>query len=132
MTGIFYHSRTFSKECNIHQSFHIIQCWTKYLEQSKETQQKRMGTENFDNCFYLNFDRYYNFFSKRKSGQCALSPANFDILLMFPNFLGYSVIHFLATREASRMQCFQTIYQPLVVVNPSFFKMLKISKILSP
>ena len=65
----------------------VLQFWTKYLEQSKEVKQNWTEAENFDNCFYKTFDRYYeNFISAGTTGRSALSPPNFDIFLIFPNF----------------------------------------------
>ena len=46
-----------------------LQSWAKYLEQSKEIKQNWAGAENFDNCFFVNFDRCYKgFISGRKTG----------------------------------------------------------------
>ena len=42
----------------------------KYIKESKEIKQNRTGTENFDICFYVIFNRcYQRFISGRETGR---------------------------------------------------------------
>ena len=63
------------------------QSWAKYLEQIKEVKQNWARAEDFGNYFRVIFNRYYrSFISGRKTWCLALSPPNFDIVLIFPDF----------------------------------------------
>ena len=65
-----------------------LQFLTKCLKQSKQIQQNWAGAENFDNSFYVSFDRYYeHYIAGRNTEYYVLSRANFGIFLTFPNFL---------------------------------------------
>ena len=58
-----------------------LQLKTKCFKQGEEIKQNRMGTENFDICFYVIFDYFHQSFI------WWLSPPILEIFQIFPNFL---------------------------------------------
>ena len=66
----------------------VPQFLTKYLLKSKEIKQNWTRPGNFDICFWIIFNHYYqNFISEKGTEHQAVSQSNFQIFLIFSTFI---------------------------------------------